>query len=586
MKNSVLRRFGSVVLSAAMLLTMLACTAMSASAADSRIVHITIKDVVRDYSFAADLVDSINAQRSSLGTSYPAFTIDENVEEDSMARAAELPILTQNMDLQMKMYADMEYEPEGDPNSQYFEAVIASTGSVSEIVSTLFSKYDCAATVKAKKATEIGVGVITINGDTKTRFICVRTTNEKTNNKCLESITSAQLRAKGTKALNQETLAVMDALTLDSVSSYNGTTIKKGEKKALLYKSGNYDGLNYSAYIIPEFLVSSLEIVGYDYEGNIIGKKQGTATVTMLLNGEGNRAYSETVTINVEEDKVPLENNSSVSSEKVNLGEKVALTGAAAGGTAPYKFAFYYKKHSAASWIALGTEFGDETEASFKPGSAVYYDVKISVRDSDNTQLNRIFSINVVDTSPALINNSTISSTAVVAGDEVTLTAIASGGKAPYTYALMFKKKDNTKWTKIGEKYGTASVGSFTPGKAVPYDIMINVKDSTGKIKSKSFTLEVLPKLTNTSTISASSVKLGTAVTLNASADGGIGPYTYALMYKKSSGTTWTKIGKKYGTESVGSFTPGKAVPYDIRINVKDSTGKIKTKNFTIEVTK
>ena len=228
MKNSVLRRFGSVVLSAAMLLTMLACTAMSASAADSRIVHITIKDVVRDYSFAADLVDSINAQRSSLGTSYPAFTIDENVEEDSMARAAELPILTQNMDLQMKMYADMEYEPEGDPNSQYFEAVIASTGSVSEIVSTLFSKYDCAATVKAKKATEIGVGVITINGDTKTRFICVRTTNEKTNNKCLESITSAQLRAKGTKALNQETLAVMDALTLDSVSSYNGTTIKKG----------------------------------------------------------------------------------------------------------------------------------------------------------------------------------------------------------------------------------------------------------------------------------------------------------------------------------------------------------------------
>ena len=554
MKNSVLRRFGSVVLSAAMLLTMLACTAMSASAADSRIVHITIKDVVRDYSFAADLVDSINAQRSSLGTSYPAFTIDENVEEDSMARAAELPILTQNMDLQMKMYADMEYEPEGDPNSQYFEAVIASTGSVSEIVSTLFSKYDCAATVKAKKATEIGVGVITINGDTKTRFICVRTTNEKTNNKCLESITSAQLRAKGTKALNQNTLAVMDALTLDSVSSYNGTTIKKGEKKALLYKSGNYDGLNYSAYIIPEFLVSSLEIVGYDYEGNIIGKKKGTATVTMLLNGEGNR--------------------------------KVALTGAAAGGTASYKFAFYYKKHSAASWTALGTEFGDETEASFKPGSAVYYDVKISVRDSDNTQLNRIFSINVVDTSPALINNSTISSTAVVAGDVVTLTAIASGGKAPYTYALMFKKKDNTKWTKIGEKYGTASVGSFTPGKAVPYDIMINVKDSTGKIKSKSFTLEVLPKLTNTSTISASSVKLGTAVTLNASADGGIGPYTYALMYKKSSGTTWTKIGKKYGTESVGSFTPGKAVPYDIRINVKDSTGKIKTKNFTIEVTK
>ena len=71
------------------------------------------------------------------------------------------------------------------------------------------------------------------------------------------------------------------------------------------------------------------------------------------------------------------------------------------------------------------------------------------------------------------------------------LTAIAEGGTAPYTYALMYKKSTATSWSKIGTKYGTASTGSFKPGKAVPYDIMINVKDSTGKIKSKTFTLNV-----------------------------------------------------------------------------------------------
>lgn len=56
-------------------------------------------------------------------------------------------------------------------------------------------------------------------------------------------------------------------------------------------------------------------------------------------------------------------------------------------------------------------------------------------------------------------------------------------------------------------------------------------------------------------------------------------------MYKKSSSSTWTKIGKKYGTASTGSFTPGSPVPYDIMINVKDSTGKIVSKTFKLNVT-
>ena len=100
----------------------------------------------------------------------------------------------------------------------------------------------------------------------------------------------------------------------------------------------------------------------------------------------------------------------------------------------------------------------------------------------------------------------------------------------------------------------------------------------------------VIPKLESTlknkSYVSSTNITLGQKVKLTAVAEGGTEPYTYALMYKKATSSTWTKIGTKYGTEPTGSFKPGKAVPYDVKINVKDSTGKIKSKTFRLNVTK
>ena len=183
-----------------------------------------------------------------------------------------------------------------------------------------------------------------------------------------------------------------------------------------------------------------------------------------------------------------------------------------------------------------------------------------------------------------LKNVSTIETTATV-GEPITLNAKALGGTAPYTYALMYKKSTSDTWTKIGKKYGTQSTGSFIPGKAVKYDIMINVKDGTGKIKSKTFTVDVKNPLKNKTTVNADTVKVGEKIVLKGAASGGTIGYKYAFYYKKSKNSTWTEMKPAYTTKSA-AFKPGSATSYDVKSVVKDASGKTTKKVFTVKVTK
>ncbi len=180
-----------------------------------------------------------------------------------------------------------------------------------------------------------------------------------------------------------------------------------------------------------------------------------------------------------------------------------------------------------------------------------------------------------------LKNVSTIETTATV-GEPITLNAKALGGTAPYTYALMYKKSTSDTWTKIGKKYGTQSTGSFIPGKAVKYDIMINVKDGTGKIKSKTFTVDVKTPLKNKTTINAETVKVGEKIVLKGAASGGAKGYKYAFYYKNS---TWTEMKPAYTTKSA-AFKPGSATSYDVKSVVMDADGRTTEKAFAVNVTK
>lgn len=376
--------------------------------------------------------------------------------------------------------------------------------------------------------------------------------------------------------------------TFTNKSTVSASSVLVGEKITFKGAASNGTTPYKYAYYFKKNTGSTWTVAGTEYgtDTSVSIRPSAAVTYDVMINVKDNAGNIKSKYFTVKVKDSALVNNSTVNSESVLLGQTVKLNGIAAGGTGKYTYALLYKKSSTTSWTAIGTKYSTTSSGSFKPGVATKYDIMINVKDSAGTVRSKTFAVKVSAAGQALTNKSTVSSTAITLGKTITLRGAATGGTGKYTYALLYKKSSSSSWNCIGTKYSSAYLGSFKPGSAVSYDVMINVKDSAGTIKSKSFTIKVINgTLVNNSTISDSKVKKGVTVTLNGSAYGGTGKYTYALLYKKSSASSWNCIGTKYGSASSGSFTPGSAVKYDIMINVKDSAGTIKSKTFTLTVT-
>ncbi len=302
----------------------------------------------------------------------------------------------------------------------------------------------------------------------------------------------------------------------------------------------------------------------------------GTYNVKIIVKDNAGTTAEKTYTVTA---YTPLVNSSSISSTKQPAGIALTLTGKASGGKTPYKYAMYYKRTENSKWNVVGTEYGTATSGSFTPVSAGTFDIKINVKDGNGTVTQKTFTFTAT---AALANNSSINANKLPAGNKVIVTAAASGGTSPYTYAMYYKRTENSKWNVLGTEYGTATSGTFTPVSSGSFDIKVKVKDKNGTIAEKSFVFTAAEPLVNSSTVNTTKLVLGNKLTMTGAASGGTAPYKYAFLYKRSTSSSWVTIGTAYdGTTSAG-FTPTALATYDVKVNVKDSTGGVTAKTFTV----
>ncbi len=366
---------------------------------------------------------------------------------------------------------------------------------------------------------------------------------------------------------------------LKNKSTLSASQILAGETFTVNAKaSGGYGDYKYA--ILYKKSADSNWVTKQDYSTNstLTIKPAGTGTYNVCVKVKDADGDIVKTTLNIKVNK-PLENTSAISSTSINLGDTVTVNAKATGGYGGYTYAVLYKKTSDTKWTTK-QDFGTNATVSLKPANATTYDVCAKVKDSKGTIEKKFFTVKV--NSAPLKNTSTISATSIQLGSTVTLKGAATGGKAPYTYAVVYKKTSDSKWT-TKQNFSDNATVAVKPANATTYDVCIKVKDADGTIEKKFFTVNVTKPLSNTSTISAASIKLGSTVTLKGAATGGKAPYTYAVLYKKTSDSKWT-VKQNYSANATVAVKPANATTYDVCIKVQDADGTIEKKFFTVKV--
>ena len=275
-----------------------------------------------------------------------------------------------------------------------------------------------------------------------------------------------------------------------------------------------------------------------------------------------------------------LVNQSTLSTDTVILGESVTVNCQVNGGARPCTYAVYYRKAGMTKWT-LVQNYSEKSHVTITPKTAVNYEVRVVAKDAANTVARKDMKLTV---QKPLTNTSVLGAETIRLGEKVKVRCFAEGGAGNYQFAVYYKKATSQKWTKL-RGYSSQNIVMLQPAAAAVYDVMVYCKDASGKIVNKTLQLTVQAPLKNNSRLSTERITLGEKVKVRCLAEGGAGEYQYAVYYKKSTSTNWTKL-RDYASGNLVIMTPKAASVYDIRVDAKDADNTVTSKTLTLTVTK
>lgn len=149
----------------------------------------------------------------------------------------------------------------------------------------------------------------------------------------------------------------------------------------------------------------------------------------------------------------------------------------------------------------------------------------------------------------------------------------------PKTMQIVVRFGDMT--LEEGKDYTIAYEENILPGKA---SAILTFQGNFTGMMSIPFTIKnTLPELVNTSVVSAEEILYGETVILHGLAEGGSEHYQYAALYKKATDKKWTMI-QNFDEQNLTEIKPARKGEYQICSKVRDDTGDIAKKFFTVNV--
>ena len=164
----------------------------------------------------------------------------------------------------------------------------------------------------------------------------------------------------------------------------------------------------------------------------------------------------------------------------------------------------------------------------------------------------------------------------VIAGNSVTITATASGGKAGYTYSFLIHNLETDKWFRVAE-FGDSKQYIWIASGSGKREFFAEAKDSAGTVvRSEAIKVTVKAKSTPLSIsgkVSTSEVTFGKTVTIHANATGGTGDYTYSFLIHNLENDSWYRWAFDKSAEHV--WTANGSGSREFFAEVKDAAGTV-----------
>ena len=127
-------------------------------------------------------------------------------------------------------------------------------------------------------------------------------------------------------------------------------------------------------------------------------KTEGEFNVKVDIIDENGEIVSRQFAVSISNDyaiETSMKNRSSIDTEIAPVDSRITITGAATRGTAPYKYAYYYKKAAAKNWKVIGEEFSDAKTASVKLRNEGDFIIKVCVKDSTGAMVSKNFDVTI-----------------------------------------------------------------------------------------------------------------------------------------------------------------------------------------------
>ena len=557
MKTNLCKRLTSASLSALLALSAFASAGVTAGAYSGEMDsnwQITIGDVNKKYRDTYDLFTKINAKRQEAGLT--PLTLVTDWCDDAFVRAAELPIMQATTALNDDVY-DYRADDSTAIGTYYREAIAVGDLTNDEIVTQLFTDQSYSYSMTSTLAKEIGVGVVTVNDDPDTKFVCVRLTDEKTHAGLSLNEVSASTYDVDDVLTTVSTLA--DARNLRFEDPYqDGYTMYVGYPERIEFKATERSGKGTYGTILPNISLRSTQSAYATKDGNVITPLAAIDQLQVIvrLYGATNNddSYGGIRKLKIVEGTPPEEE------ELDDLNIKPIPDQRYTGQAITPVIEVFDKNRTT---LSMGIEY----TASFTNN------VNVGVANVQVTGLGAYAgktasaTFNIVEMPDPLELTVTLSDSAPVTGQNVTINAAVTGGTAPFKYTYEYKKTGDAAFSMIAfeSASATATFSSETVGE---YVLQVTVSDSGTQTVTKTANVSVTEPLTLTASATPDHLFAGELVRVSAAASGGKEPYTYSFRHSTSETAYYTGVMDHYDLhpQTNGSVT-------DI-VTVTDANGK------------